>query len=80
MNTESESLLGMSNYDLVSIYDKPSEFSEVICQIKKGTVLLIDEEESTKDFYSICTEAGIMGFCMKRFVDLKQAKTSTKVP
>ena len=66
-----ESLLGVVSYDRIKVYDKPSEFSEVICEIKKDTILLIDEEQSTEDFYSICTEAGIMGFCMKRFVTLK---------
>lgn len=71
MNTESESLLGIVSYDRIKVYEQPSEFSEVICEIKKGTVLLIDEEQSTKDFYSICTETGIMGFCMNKFVERK---------
>lgn len=71
MNTESESLLGMVVYDRIKVYEQPSEFSEVICEIKKDTVLLIDEEQSTKDFYSICTETGIVGFCMNKFVERK---------
>ena len=72
MNTKSETIMGITtNLDRIKVYYKPSEFSEVVCEIKKDTVLLIDKEQSTEDFYSICTEAGIMGFCRKRFVELK---------
>lgn len=71
MNTESEALLGIVSYGKIKVYEQPSEFSEVLCEIKKGTVLLIDEEQSTKDFYSICTETGIVGFCMNKFVERK---------
>lgn len=72
MDTKSETIMGVTtNVERTKVYTKPSEFSEVICEIKKGTILLIDKEQSTEDFYSICTEAGIMGFCMKIFVELK---------
>lgn len=72
MNAESETIMGITvNADRIKVYEKPSEFSEVVCEIKKDTFLLIDEKDSTDDFYSICTETGIMGFCMKMFVELK---------
>ena len=72
MNAESETIMGITvNADRIKVYKKPSEFSEVVCEIKKDTFLLIDEKDSTDDFYSICTETGIMGFCMKIFVELK---------
>lgn len=32
----------------------------------------VDEDDSTEDFYKVCTAAGIEGFCMKKFIALKR--------
>lgn len=42
--------------------------SEPLGIIKHDTKVKIYEAESTADFYSVCTETGLEGFCMKKFI------------
>lgn len=51
---------------------KPSADAKVVCEIKESSTVVIDKEGSTKDFYKVCTEAGIEGFCMKQYIATKQ--------
>lgn len=44
--------------------------SEPVGIIKSGTKVQIFEDESTDDFYSVCTETGLAGFCMKKFISV----------
>lgn len=46
----------------------PEPDADVICQINASTNLLIDEDESTNAYYKVCTEAGVEGYCMKKFI------------
>lgn len=46
--------------------------ADVVCEIAEATEVVIDEKESTEDFYKICTEAGAEGFCMKKYITLKK--------
>lgn len=45
--------------------------SDVVCEIPSNTEVEIDEEESTVDFYKICTSSGIEGFCMKTYITVE---------
>lgn len=47
---------------------EPEATSEIVCTIDCDTEVVIDEKESTEDFYKIYTAAGIEGYCMKRFI------------
>lgn len=42
----------------------------VICEIKEGTKILIAEDDSTGDWYKVCLENGVEGYCMKKFINL----------
>lgn len=44
-----------------------------ICEIGKDTVVVIDESESTHDWYAVrtCTNPVVEGFCMKKFISIK---------
>lgn len=44
-----------------------------ICEIGKYTVVVIDESESTHDWYAVrtCTTPVVEGFCMKKFISIK---------
>lgn len=53
------------------VRESASSNAEVICEIPKDSDVLIDENESTDEFYKVCTESGAEGFCMKKFIDLK---------
>ena len=44
--------------------------SEPLGIIKCDAKVQIYESESTSDFYSVCTETGLEGFCMKKFISI----------
>ena len=46
--------------------------AEVVCQIPEKAVLLIDIDESTDEWYKVYTEAGMEGFCMKKYVTVSK--------
>lgn len=52
---------------------KTPEFdSDVITLISVTTKVVIDEGESTEEFYKIHTASGAEGFCMKQFISIDQ--------
>ena len=46
--------------------------AEVVCQVSEKAVLLIDTDESTDEWYKVYTEAGMEGFCMKKYVTVSK--------
>ena len=42
-----------------------SDIREVI---EEGAIVEINEKRSTDDWYSVCTESGTKGFCMKEYI------------
>lgn len=54
----------------LNVRAEASAKSEVVAVIDASTELVIIEEESTKDFFKICTASGIEGYCMKKFVTI----------
>ena len=42
-----------------------SDIREVI---EEGAIVEINDKRSTDDWYSVCTESGIKGFCMKEYI------------
>lgn len=58
------------NCSQLNVRRKPFPNSEVLGVIKKSTEVIIDLEKSKKDFYKVCTPAGIEGFCMKDYINL----------
>lgn len=50
------------------VRSKPCLGDNVICELNQGTEVLIDKSESTFDYYKICTEAGIEGYCQKPYI------------
>lgn len=36
--------------------------------INKGATVVIDEKLSTDEWYRVCTETGVEGYCMKQFI------------
>lgn len=52
----------------LNVRAEPTIDAEVVCVINAATELLVDEAESTEDFYKICTAAGVEGYCMRKFI------------
>lgn len=60
----------VSGCDQLYVRSDASVDSEPLGIIKRDTVLVIYESESTEDFYNVCTESGLEGFCMKKFISV----------
>lgn len=46
----------------------PTTSAIVLCEIDCGAEVAIDEKKSNKEFFKVCTEAGVDGYCMKKFI------------
>ena len=49
---------------------KDSDGANIITELLPGVAVVIDEDESTSDFYKVTTETGLEGFCMKQYIEL----------
>lgn len=56
----------------LNIRESADKDSESLCIAKSGTELMVDLAKSTDDWYHVYTPEGAEGFCMKKFVSLKQ--------
>ena len=56
----------------LNIRKEPHKDSEVVAIVTCLDELRIDPDASTDDWYAVCTTAGIEGFCMKKFVTVRQ--------
>ena len=55
----------------LNVRKDPDENAEILGTIPVGAEVVIDENESTSDFYNICAASGFEGFCMKRFIEVE---------
>ena len=55
----------------LNVRKMPNANAEIICTIPINTEVVIDEANSTVGFYKICTNAGVEGFCMKKYIAVK---------
>lgn len=46
----------------------PNQDAKILCEIVEGSEVMIDEKASTAAYFKVCTEAGIDGYCMKKFI------------
>ena len=49
---------------------KDSDGANIITELLPGVAVVIDEDESTPNFYKVITEDGLEGYCMKQFIEL----------
>ncbi len=56
----------------LNIRKEPNKDSDVLVVVTCLDELKIDPDASTDDWYAVCTASGIEGFCMKKFVAVKQ--------
>ena len=54
--------------DLLNVREQASSDANVVCKINKDDEVIVNKDESTNDFYKVCTATGIEGYCMKRFI------------
>lgn len=56
----------------LNIREKPTKDSRVVTVVTCLDELEIDMDNSNDDWYAVCTATGIEGFCMKKFVAVRQ--------
>lgn len=59
------------NCTKLNVRKEPNKEAEIVCKVDSGSELMIDATNSTGDWYSVCTGAGIEGFCMKEYISVK---------
>ena len=54
----------------LNVREEPNTKASVVFEITVGSTVFIDETCSTDEFYKICTEHGVEGYCMKKFIEI----------
>ncbi len=58
--------------DHLNVRARPAADAKIICRISVNTEVQIDKDNSTKDFYKVCTVSGVNGYCMKKYISVKK--------
>lgn len=54
----------------LNVREEPDVDSSIVCEIAANSKVMIDEDKSTEDWFSVCTETGFEGYCMKRYITI----------
>lgn len=52
----------------LNVREQPDGEADVLGTIPADSEILIDESESTSEFYKVCAVSGLEGFCMKKYI------------
>ena len=70
-NVENNEVVGkIIGFEKLYVRKEASKDSEPAGIITSETVLTIDEENSTEDFYKVTTNEGLEGYCVKKFIKI----------
>lgn len=61
----------VSDCTKLNVRVEPAIDADVVCVLNSGTEIEINVNKSTDEWFSICTAAGIEGYCMRKFVNAK---------
>lgn len=53
----------------LNVRKRPEPTASVVGIIDADTVVEIDTNRSTDDFYRVTTESGLYGYCMKQYIE-----------
>ena len=71
IEAKSEPTIGsVVDCNMLNVRKEPSIESEVLCEISWSTELMVYEDESTDEFYKICTASGIECYCINKFISI----------
>lgn len=54
------------------ILSEPRADADVVCKVRYLTELMVNETESTDDYYKVCTAIGAEGYCDKNSVEIRK--------
>lgn len=58
----------VTNCTRLNVRVAPNPNATVVCVLDANSELEIDYDNSTAEWYSVCTAAGIKGYCMRKFI------------
>lgn len=56
----------------LNVRKQPSLKADVLCEIAVRAKVIINPAKSTKEWYCVRTEQGVVGYCMKKYIKVKQ--------
>ena len=62
----------VANCIRLNVRKDPSLEADIVCTIPCLTELEVNEKDSTDDFYKVITPDNVSGFCMKKFIVIRQ--------
>nr|DAQ19161.1 MAG TPA: hypothetical protein [Caudoviricetes sp.] len=72
LEPQDEIMFGVvANCVKLNVRAEPRADATIVCEVVCQAELMIDESESTEEFFKVCTTAGIEGFCMKKFIEVQ---------
>lgn len=72
-NTETMPIIGVVTDCLrLNIRKKPDAGAKILGEVEALSEVTVDPDKSTDEWFSVCTEAGIEGFCVKKFIVIRQ--------
>lgn len=67
--SDTQPVIGIvTNCKKLNLRTKPSKAATIIYEMPAGSSLTINLSRSVNGWLSVCTESGLTGFCMKKFV------------
>ena len=61
----------VANCSKLNVRVQPAAGADVVCILENATEIVINLDNSTDEWFSVCTAAGVEGFCMRKFVNAK---------
>ena len=69
LSKPAEPIIGIvTNCVRLNVRETPIITAKILSEVDVNSKLMIDETESTEEWFKIYTETGIEGFCMKKFI------------
>lgn len=62
----------VTNCQLLNVRKEPRPDAEIVCTLENAVTVEIELEKSTEEYYKVYNSAGIEGFCMKKYIEIKE--------
>ena len=69
--TKPEPIEGTVGCEKLNVRSDATVDSEPVGVINRDSKVFIYEDESTEEFYKVCTATGLEGYCMKKFISVQ---------
>lgn len=66
-----EPIEGTVNCEKLNVRSDATVDSEPVGVINRDSKVFIYEDESTEEFYKVCTATGLEGYCVKKFISVQ---------